>query len=43
MAGRTAVLLALVGHVSGQCTLPGELPADTQFAPGQPANCVLGE
>ena len=33
---------ALLATVSAQCTLPADLPADTAFAAGNPAECVLG-
>ena len=32
----------MVSAASAQCTLPAELPAATQFADGNPADCVLG-
>ena len=38
--------MVIVGHAlalaRAQCTLPADLPAGTQFAAGNPAECVLG-
>ena len=39
-------VVVVVGHAlalaRAQCTLPADLPEDTQFAAGNPAECVLG-
>ena len=43
MAARLVAVFGLVGGAAAQCTLPEALPADTQFAAGNPAECELGE
>ena len=42
MLVRILTVSAVLGAASAQCTLPAELPAATQFADGNPAECVLG-
>ena len=40
---RMMAVAGLVGSAAAQCTLPEALPADTQFAAGNPEECVLGK
>eukprot|EP01043_Picozoa_sp_COSAG02_P074985 COSAG02_NODE_15253_length_1189_cov_2.739450_1_plen_117_part_00 len=40
---RMMAVAGLVGSAAAQCTLPAALPADTQFAAGNPEECVLGK
>ena len=40
---RMMAVAGLVGSAAAQCTLPAALPEDTQFAAGNPAECVLGK
>ncbi len=41
--GRFMAVFGLVGGAAAQCTLPEALPEATQFAAGNPEECVLGE
>ena len=42
MLAKACALALLAATTKAQCTLPAELPADTAFVAGSPAECVLG-